>query len=71
MKEDFSVKKAEELQLAAAYKTINYLYSLILSSKEPLMIDPLVNIFIEHNVFKWIKENNWGNTYVEKPTNDE
>ncbi|MGG0848820.1 hypothetical protein [Peribacillus simplex] len=63
------MKRAEDLQLAAAYKTINYLYSLILSSKEYIGIDPLVDIFIENKVFKWIEENNWGSTYIEKPSN--
>ncbi|MCM3724253.1 hypothetical protein M3226_00865 [Neobacillus cucumis] len=70
IKEKIQLESGKDLQLAVAYKTINYLYSLILSSREYIRVDPLVDIFIENNVFKWIEENNMGITFTEKPSNE-
>lgn len=64
-KKEHREDKVEELQFTAAFKTINYLYSLILSAG--IHMDPLVHIYIENKVFKTIKENNWGIPYIKKP----
>ncbi|MBT2690983.1 hypothetical protein J7I93_22870 [Bacillus sp. ISL-47] len=65
-KKELREDNVEDLQITAAFKTINYLYSLILSAR--IHVDPLVDIYIENKVFKKIKENNWGNPYIEKPS---